>query len=399
MTTIPKQFARKHALLIASLLMGTSSLARADGISFTPPGSDTAVKLGGYVKLDAIWSNRSAGVDSVGNQQLNPNLIPVGAAAGEHKAGQTTLHARQSRLALSTSTPTSYGPLTTYLEGDFFGADGNESSTNSNGFRIRHAYGALGKLSGGQYWTNFFNEQAYPELVDFGGALGEIFVRQAQVRWTEPFAGGDWSVSAENAESVLAVPGTATPFRSDRDRVPDFAARTRFGAGGAAWSAGILARNIRVDSGAAPAASAGKWGGALALTGVIPVGRQDDLRLDLNAGNAIGRYQVPGFLPDGYVDSSGDLRLASQMSGFAAYRHFWTPSLRSTLELSAANSTPPDGTAKGVNKSDRSLHVNLIWSPVPSVNLGAELIHAQRTVVGGDKGVLNRIQLAAQYSF
>jgi len=33
------------------------------------------------------------------------------------------------------------------------------------------------------------------------------------------------------------------------------------------------------------------------------------------------------------------------------------------------------------------------------VNLGAEYIHAQRAVVGGDQGTLNRIQFSAQYSF
>jgi hypothetical protein len=33
------------------------------------------VTLGGYVKLDAILSDKSAGVDSVGDQMLNPNLI------------------------------------------------------------------------------------------------------------------------------------------------------------------------------------------------------------------------------------------------------------------------------------------------------------------------------------
>ena len=172
----------------------------------------------------------------------------------------------------------------------------------------------------------------------------------------------------------------------------------RFAAGGASYSAGVLARNIHVDS-AAPAASSGKWGGAIALTGIVPASGKDDLKLDLNFGNAIGRYQVPGFFPDGYLDSSGQLQLARQESGFIAYRHFWTPKLRSTLELSAAASSPPAGTANGVNKSDRSAHLNVIWSPIPAVNLGAELIHAQRTVVGGDKGSLNRFQLAAQYSF
>jgi hypothetical protein len=33
------------------------------------------------------------------------------------------------------------------------------------------------------------------------------------------------------------------------------------------------------------------------------------------------------------------------------------------------------------------------------VNLGAELIHGERTVVGGERGSLNRLQLSAQYSF
>jgi hypothetical protein len=43
--------------------------------------------------------------------------------------------------------------------------------------------------------------------------------------------------------------------------------------------------------------------------------------------------------------------------------------------------------------------VNLVWSPVAAVNLGAELIHGERTVVGGDTGRLNRLQLSAQYLF
>lgn len=359
--------------------------------------AETTLTIKGYVKLDAILSDVSAGVDSVGDQTLSINTVPVGPAAGEHKKNQFTMHARQSRISVGTSTPTSYGDLTTFIEGDFFGADGNESTTNSNGFRIRHAYGSLGKLSAGQYWTNFFNEQAYIETLDFGGPVGEIFVRQAQVRWTEKFASGDWSVSAENPEAVVAVPGSAATMRSDSDHAPDFTARTRLVAGGAVYSAGALLRNVHVDT--AALGSSSRWGGAIALTGIVPAGARDDLRVNFNVGNAIGRYQNGGFFPDGYVDAAGKVQLTRQASGFVAYRHFWTPELRSTAEFSAASSNPPAGTAAGVNKSDRSEHVNLVWSPVPAVNLGAEYIHAQRTVVGGDRGALNRIQLSAQYSF
>jgi hypothetical protein len=390
------KFERLLSGITAASLLAASGAARAD-ITFKAPGSETTLTVRGYVKADAIGSNHSAGVDSVGDQELVPGAIPVGPTAGQHKTNQVTFHARQSRLGLGTGTPTEYGELTTYVEGDFFGADGNESS-NSHGFRLRHAYGALGKLLAGQTWTNFFNEQAYIETLDFGGPTGEIFVRQAQFRWTEKYAGGDWSVAAESPESVIAVPGSATPFRSDSDHAPDFTARVRRTIGRATYSAGALARNIHVDS-AALGADSGRWGGALNFSGVVPVGARDDLRFDANAGNAIGRYQVGGFFPDGYLDASGRLELAYQASGYVAYRHFWTPQLRSTFEYSAANSAPPAGTAAGINKSDRSQHLNLIWSPIAAVNLGGELVHAERTVVGGDRGTLNRIQFSAQYTF
>jgi DcaP outer membrane protein len=363
------------------------------------PGSGTSLRFGGYVKLDAIWSDKSAGVDSVGDQQLNINLVPVGPTAGRHKKDQVTLHARQTRLWLGTSTPSEYGDVATYIEGDFFGADGNESVTNSNGFRIRHAYGTFGNLLAGQTWTNLFNEQAYAETLDFGGPVGEIFIRQAQLRWTQNFASGDWSVSAENPESLIAVPGSATPVRADSDHAPDFTARVKLASARGTYAAGLLARNVHIDSPAAPAANSGKWGGALALTGIVTTKGRDDLRFNVNLGNAIGRYQVPGFFPDGYLDLRGELHLARQQSGYIAYRHFWTPTLRSTLVVAAAGSNPPAGTASGINKSDRSQHLNLIWSPVPPVNLGAELIHAERSVVGGDQGSLNRVQLSAQYNF
>jgi hypothetical protein len=108
---------------------------------------------------------------------------------------------------------------------------------------------------------------------------------------------------------------------------------------------------------------------------------------------------VPGFFPDGYVDATGEVHLARQESAFVAYRHFWAPTLRSNFIAGAANSNPPLGTSSSINKSDRSQHLNLIWSPLPPVNLGAELIHAERTVVGGDQGRLKRIQFSAQYTF
>ena len=125
------------------------------------------------------------------------------------------------------------GDLNTHVEFDFYGADGNESVSNSHGFRLRHAYGTLGNFLAGQTWTNFMNPAALPDTVDFGGPVGQIFDRQAQVRWTQPFGsaasggGGQWSVGLENPETVVQIPGGAS-FRADDDRLPDVTGQVLF---------------------------------------------------------------------------------------------------------------------------------------------------------------------------
>jgi DcaP outer membrane protein len=365
--------------------------------SFKLPGSNTSVTLGGYVKLDAIFSNPSAGVGSSADQELEAGNIPVGPAAKNNERNQFKLHARQSRLFAGTSTPSAWGEVSTYVEGDFFGAAGNETASNSNGFRVRHAYGTLGGLLAGQTWTTFADVTAYPETLDFGGAVGVPFARQAQIRWTQSFANGQWSIALENPETVVSL-ANGTQFRADDDRMPDVAGIVRFGSGRAKYSIAGIVRQLRVDSASAPASQQQKVGGALGVNGVVPFLARDDVRFSAYYGNAIGRYST-GFLSDAVLDANGNIALPKQWMATVAVRHFWTPTLRSTLALSGVGSSNPDGTAGAVNKSAESVHANLIWSPVERTNLGVEYIFARREIQNGDTGNLNRLQVSAQYSF
>ena len=366
--------------------------------SFKLPGSNTSVTLGGYVKLDAIFSNPSAGVASTGDQELEASSIPVGPNAKTGERNQVKFHARQSRIFGSTSTPTPWGDLTTYVEGDFFGAPGNESVSNSNGLRMRHAFGTLGGLLAGQTWTTFSDVATYPETVDFGGPVGIIFARQAQVRWTQLFTGGQWSVALENPETVAALPSGAS-FRADDDRLPDFAGNVHFNTAWGKYSIVGMARQLRVDSASAPASRAQKLGAALGVNGIVPTFGKDDVRFSAYAGNGIGRYAGLGFFPDALLDAGGHLILPTQWLAMVAYRHFWTTSLRSTVALSGLASSNPAGTGASVNKRSDSAHLNVIWSPVPQTNLGLEYIHARREVQDGSAGSLNRLQASAQYFF
>jgi hypothetical protein len=365
--------------------------------SFKLPGSNTSVTLGGYVKLDAIFTNPSAGVGSTADQELEAPNIPVGPNAKAGERNQVKFHARQSRLFGATSTPTPWGDLTTYVEGDFFGAAGTESVSNSNGLRMRHAYGTLGGLLAGQTWTTFSDVATYPETLDFGGPVGVIFARQAQVRWTQPFSGGRWSLALENPETVASLP-SGVSFRADDDRLPDFAGNIHFDTSLGKYSIAGVARQLRADSASAPASRAQKLATAFGVNGVVPVFGKDDIRLSAYMGNGIGRYSV-GFFSDALLDTDGHLVLPTQWLAMAAYRHFWTPTLRSTVALSELASSNPAGTGAGVNRRADSAHLNLIWSPVPQTNLGLEYIHARREVQDGSAGSLNRLQASAQYFF
>jgi len=47
----------------------------------------------------------------------------------------------------------------------------------------------------------------------------------------------------------------------------------------------------------------------------------------------------------------------------------------------------------------QSWRVNLIYSPFPKLDLGAELSHAQRRLENGEAGDLNRLHTHVKYSF
>ncbi|MBT0177925.1 hypothetical protein G9O68_14755, partial [Listeria seeligeri] len=74
-----------------------------------------------------------------------------------------------------------------FFEMDFFGNSlGNQTATNTYGVTLRHAYMYWNNWLAGQTWSNFMDAAALPEAVDFVGPTdGVIFVRQAQVRYTQ----------------------------------------------------------------------------------------------------------------------------------------------------------------------------------------------------------------------
>ena len=140
--------------------------------SWKVPGSDTSLSFGGYVKGDTIYDTRN---------NLGPAFavgkIELDGAKSDSKDGSFTFHARQSRLRFNSHTATTWGPLTTRIETDFFGG--------GNVLRLRHAYGEVGGVLAGQTWSILMEEDTFASTVDSEGPVGMIISRKPQFRYTQ----------------------------------------------------------------------------------------------------------------------------------------------------------------------------------------------------------------------
>jgi hypothetical protein len=56
-------------------------------------------------------------------------------------------------------------------------------------------------------------------------------------------------------------------------------------------------------------------------------------------------------------------------------------------------------TGAAANSSAESVHLNVVWSPAKSIDLGVEAIRGRRELESGAKGDLNRLAAFAKYGF
>src|SRR5271156_3512617 len=200
--------------------------------SFLIPGTDTSIRVGGFVDLTSLYFLNGANSANPGTptsnsgQNGNINALPVGQVfiPGLGEVAQSLNHSRsngvftsspqQSRINIETRTPTAWGESRTFFEFDFSGSNNfvplsaQQAGGDSLVPRLRFAYGTWGGFLAGQAVSNFSDGDADTESLEFGGSMGSTGgYRVPQVRYTlaTPF-GGAFSVSAEQPTTGLIVP-------------------------------------------------------------------------------------------------------------------------------------------------------------------------------------------------
>ena len=388
-------------------------------IYISPAAEETAarhqVALSGFVKGNLIYDfdDNLGDVFNVGN-------ITTGADNGP----RFRIHARHTRIRLQSKSQTSVGVVRTYIEGDFFGAGGNEIVSNSNSFRLRHAWADWDMTDSfnfgvGQTWSNFMSGFALPPSVDVRGPAGRSFIRQGQLRLT--YNQGPWlfAVAAENPETDIQAgltpggggPAGATCNESSganpcgaNDRLPDFTARLfhetednhKFQISG-------VVRELRTDADA----SAAGFGGTDSVIGWGVLGAASfdfspvTARVQATYGDGIGRYgsQYHGNRAAIARDpASIDLETVEAFSLLASATVTLTDHSKLTAAYGRVDFAKGD-TLVGQNSRFQNVYVNWLYRPVSAVQFGAEVNWGERTVRGGGADDAFRFGLATWFYF
>jgi hypothetical protein len=431
--------------------------------SWKLPGSDTSMSIHGYIKADFYYDfNQNLG-DTFADTAIAGNK-----SASAHQGGTFHFQSKQSRINFETRTPTDWGQLKTYLEMDFFGLVSNANNevggggNTSNPPRMRHAYGQLGPVLAGQTWSNFDDPDDLPEQLDFNGGQGEMAGRQTQVRYVLPLGHWTLSAAAENPNlkvtSLTTIPAggltsdsiattAGTPVGAQMNRMPDITGRIQYADTWGHVSLSGVIRDFNYNNGGAAgnsstvASEAVKTsitantiaGGAILGTN-IAVGQwfggpftKDYIGLVGNAGEGIQRFfnTGAGIMPDAsaVVGPTGGVTLKPMPQiGFVAwYQHWWTDNVRTNLVFGdswyswggvpRAVSTGVADTSQLTRLEDG--YINLIWSPVKSVNIGLEFMYGAMqkrglggaigpcgsSQCGGNNGNAERLLASLQYLF
>lgn len=367
--------------------------ARLDNAPFDPalrgffrvPGSHTMMRVGGYLRTDAMYD-----FSQLGNvNQFRPESIPT----PNLDISNFNMAARASRLTFESRTDTKWDVLRTYIEIDFVGPG------NSTEFRLRHFYAQLKNILVGQAWTTFHDSDVIPETVDFNGPNSWIFQFNPQVRYTHRLATEQTiSVSAEQPSSSIPLvnPVTAQPV-SSTSPLPDFVVRYRYETDDYHFNTAGLFRSVGgvMSSGQ----SDHVFGYGVMASGLVRLWGRDNIVFQAVYGEGISRYFIdPKNLNlDAGYDSSGFLKAQPAYGGYAAIQHFWNDQLRSTvtygyLQVDTTVTAPAD-----TYKRTQYLDCNLMYSPAEGITIGGGLLWGQRVNKNEVSGDGFRINFLLKY--
>ncbi len=237
--------------------------------------------------------------------------------------------------------------------------------------------------------------------VPFEGINGRIQVRQAQVRFFPSFG--------RHLDLLIGLEDSAPDVTGGQgvSEYPDLVASVRRN-----WAnrfhvkTSVLLRQIQARWDVDPTVTDDKFGWGVSVSGNVGVNvwdERDRLMFQFNYGDGIGRYindlQEIGGQDAVFNPLTGQLETLSVFSSYVAFQHWWRETLRSTWTYSWVDVDNLDfQNDSDYARTDRAI-VNLLWSPVPRIDIGAEFLWGRRENNDGAKGIARQFQFGGKYRF
>jgi hypothetical protein len=392
---------RLAALLLAGLPAGLAAQSGSQN------SSQPSINVYGFVMMDAGYNTKQ--IDPSWFDVIRPTKLP---AFKDQFApdGSTYFSVRQTRLGVKGNVPTALGELKTTFEFELFGTGVDAGQTT---FRLRHAYGELGKFGAGQTWSPFMDIDVFPNTLEYWGPTGMVFFRNLQVRYM-PIQGDTRLTIALERPGASADQGVYAGRIELQDvkarfPLPDLSAEYRkAGKWGYIEVAGML-RYIKWDDlGNDPLDLEGDatgWG--INLSSNLKLGAANTARLQLVYGEGIQNYMndAPadvGIEPNPGGGSLSPVRgVALPVLGVVAFLdHTWNAKFTSAIGYSMVDIDNSENQSASAYKKGQYALGNVLYTPVPGVMTGVELQWGDReNFSDGFSSNTVRVQFSFKYNY
>jgi len=384
-----------------------------------PEAEKARLEIHGNIQLDAIYDFKKTNPNWEGT--LRPSQIPVecppvGFDPGCGKNGVTNFNVRASSLDIRGFLPTDAGEVKTRLAFDLWGG----ADQNQVRFRLTQAWASFGQWLFGYTDSIFMDGDVFPNILDFWGPSGMIFVRDPQIRWTPWNANGFKAVIGLEVPSAAIDEGKAADLFSctagpptpclgppldvlEKPRYPDLTAHVRAeGPWGHVQLAGV-ARWITFDTptsfNAEPAGTVFGYGGN--LTAVINTFGDDSIKGQIAAGRGIASYSNDccfDLAPSAATPPAHATALPL-LDWLIYYDHWWSKQWSSSIGFSQNIQQNSPGEFGNAQHIGNYASVNLLWYPMQNVTLGVEGLWGERVNADGSKAPDERVQFSARVKF
>jgi hypothetical protein len=325
------------------------------------------------------------------------------------KDGNWFMGVRQSRFGVKGYVPTKLGELKTIFEFELFGTGVDAGQTT---FRLRHAWGELGKFGGGQTWSTFMDPDMFPNQLEYWGPNGIVWFRNVQVRYTP------WSKGDSNVMIAAERPGASADQGIYADRIelqgvkgrfpmPDITGHIKWaGKPGHIQIAGLYRRiewdDLNATSTRDLSGHVNGWG--VNVSSNLKLSKHV-LRLGAVYGPGIENYMNDAPADVGIQNNFSNTKTpilgkALPVLGLSGFLYLnWSEKFTSTIGYSRVDISNSNGEAASAFKSGQYALTNILYYPVKGAMLGPEFQWGYRDNKTGFHVPDYRIQFSARYNF